>query len=86
MIQLHDTLLREKCPFVPQNPQRITMTVDQAGHQPPLAVSKVLFSKTLVDFRSTVAGGVFDCGIAIDEGQAQPFCKALADRRFACTH
>ena len=27
MIQLHDTLLREKRPFVPQNPQRITMYV-----------------------------------------------------------
>ena len=27
MIQLHDTLLRERRPFVPQNPQRITMYV-----------------------------------------------------------
>ena len=27
MIQLHDTLLREKRPFIPQNPQRITMYV-----------------------------------------------------------
>src|SRR3954469_19741449 len=27
MIRLHDTLLREKRPFLPQNPQRITMYV-----------------------------------------------------------
>ena len=27
MIRLHDTLAREKRPFVPQNPQRITMYV-----------------------------------------------------------
>ena len=61
-------------------------TVDEPGDKAPFAVTEILFAKAFEDLGSAITGCVLDGGIAIDEGQAQPFSEALADSRFTRAH
>ena len=62
------------------------LALDQACHQSPLPVAKILLAEAFIDFGGGESRRVLDRGIAVDERQPEPLGEPPADRRFSHSH